>query len=112
MRQLVMGAVMAGAAAFGVGGVQPDAAQADGYHHGHYGGGFGSYYGRGGHDVQPHWHDTYTPFGRYQWYGRGSHDYRPHHHTYGPDHYEGHSYSPWGYTRSYYPRYPYYYAPW
>ena len=26
--------------------------------------------------------------------------------------YEGLSVSPWGVTRSYYPRYPYYYSPW
>ena len=86
-------------------------------HHGdghgrHHGAWYGSYYGRGGHDYVPHWHDTYTPFGRSTWYGTGYHDYVPHGHTYTPYSYRGHSYSPWGYTRSYYPRYPYYYAPW
>jgi hypothetical protein len=80
-----------------------------GHRHGSY---YGSYYGHGGHDYVPHWHDTYTPHGRLRWYGTGYHDYVPHWHTYSPYSYRGHSHSPWGYTRSYYPRYPYYYAPW
>ena len=75
-------------------------------------GGFGGYYGRGGHDVFPHWHRSVTPFGSYYWYGRGAHDYRPHHHVITPYSYRGYSYGPWGYTESIYPRYPYYYAPW
>ncbi|MBA3313945.1 MAG: hypothetical protein H0T47_11765 [Planctomycetaceae bacterium] len=77
-----------------------------------YGGGFGGYYGNGGHDFQPHWHTTRSQFGSYQWFGNGPHDYAPHHHTYSPWSYEGHHVSPFGVTTSHYPRYPYYYAPW
>ena len=118
MRQAIL-TLAAGVAAL-VGGmvVSPGIAQADpwhgsfGYTYSPYWSGYGSYYGRGGHDVVPHWHDTYTPFGSVRWYGRGSHDFRPHAHGYTPFSYEGLSASPWGVTRSYYPRYPYYYAPW
>lgn len=78
-----------------------------------YSGGFGGYYGNGGHDMVPHWHQTTTQFGSFSWYGNGAHDYQPHAHTYSPYSYEGHSVSPFGYTRSFYPRYPNYtYAPW
>lgn len=51
----------------------------------------GGYYGNGRHDLRPHWHTTYTPFGPTQWYGNGPHDLRPH----------GHSVSPWGGVQSY-----------
>jgi hypothetical protein len=80
---------------------------------GGYGGGFGSYYGNGGHDMVPHWHQTTTPFGSFSWFGNGAHDYQPHAHTYTPYGYTGYSASPFGYTQSFYPRYPNYtYAPW
>ena len=36
------------------------------------------YFGNGGHDVTPHWHQTQTPYGPTYWYGMGSHDFRPH----------------------------------
>src|SRR4051794_39241930 len=43
---------------------------------GYYGGGYGipsfNYYGNGGHDLQPHWHTTQTPFGSFGWYGNGA----------------------------------------
>jgi hypothetical protein len=52
--------------------------------------GFGGY-GNGRHDLSPHWHKTYTPYGPVIWYGNGPHDLRPH----------GHSVSPWGGVRSY-----------
>ena len=48
-------------------------------------------YGNGNHDLAPHWHKTYTPFGPVRWYGNGLHDLLPHHHTV----------SPWGGVRSY-----------
>lgn len=49
------------------------------------------YFGNGPHDLQPHWHQTYTPYGPITWYGNGPHDLMPH----------GHTMSPWGGTRSY-----------
>jgi hypothetical protein len=52
--------------------------------------GFGSF-GNGAHDLAPHWHKTYTPFGPTYWYGNGLHDVLPHRH----------SVSPWGGVRSY-----------
>ena len=70
------------------------------------------YYGNGGHDFRPHWHDTYTPFGTFSWYGTGAHDYRPHGHVRTPWSYESYSRTPWGVTRSYHPTSPYYYSPW
>src|SRR5262249_59050912 len=51
----------------------------------------GGYYGNGPHDLAPHWHKTYTPFGPTYWYGNGPHDLMPHNHTV----------SPWGGVRSY-----------
>ena len=121
MKRLARWAVAGVVLLVGGGLVQPESAEAhDGggfsfYYGPSYGGfwpGYGSYYGFGGHDAVPHWHDTYTPFGGYRWYGTGSHDYYPHAHRYTPFSYEGLSVSPWGVTRSYYPRYPYYYSPW
>lgn len=105
-----------GAAAFGLMTLSSSPASADDFrfqlrlgrpHYGHR-----HYYGRGGHDVYPHWHRSYTPYGSYSWYGRGRHDYRPHGHTVTPYSYRGHHYTPYGYTESIYPRYPYYYSPW
>jgi hypothetical protein len=51
----------------------------------------GGYYGNSRHDLAPHWHKTYTPFGPTVWYGNGPHDLMPH----------SHSASPWGGVRSY-----------
>ena len=76
---------------------------------GYYGGG---YYGNGGHDFQPHWHTTQTPYGTRVWYGNGPHDYVPHQHSRTPWSYEGYSNTGAGPTMSYYPPQPYYYAPW
>lgn len=92
---------------------------------GYYGGGYGQggssyggggyrvpsygYYGNGGHDLQPHWHNKRTPFGSVQWYGNGRHDLRPHGHTvtpYGIESYNSRR------TRSYSPPTPYGYRPW
>ncbi len=87
---------------------------------GGYYGGYGaynpgfSYYGNGGHDFQPHWHTTQTPFGSFAWYGNGAHDLLPHEHTNSP--YGGYrSYSPspfGGVTTSYHTSTPYIYMPW
>ena len=75
--------------------------------------GYGGYFGNGGHDAVPHWHQTTTPYGSYNWYGLGAHDFQPHAHQVTPYSYQGYSASPWGYTTSFYPRYPgYTYAPW
>jgi hypothetical protein len=74
----------------------------------------GDYYGNGGHDVTPHWHQTLTPYGPAYWYGMGSHDFRPHRHSYGWDGYRGYSMTPWGPTTSYHSPSPYssgYYSP-
>lgn len=89
----------------------PGGAQAHGPKHGRPGNS-SYYYGMGEHDFVPHWHKTQTPFGTYRWFGLGQHDFVPHEHRVTPWSYKGYSYTPWGATRSYYPRYPAYYAPW
>jgi hypothetical protein len=71
------------------------------------------YYGNGGHDAVPHWHNTYTPFGAVPWFGVGAHDFRPHEHTVSPaGGYRGYSATPFGLTESIYPSTPYTYMPW
>lgn len=70
------------------------------------------YYGNGGHDFVPHWHQTATPFGTFTWFGNGPHDYLPHQHVQTPYSYEGYSVRPFRFTRSIYSPYPYTYAPW
>jgi hypothetical protein len=79
-----------------------------------YGFGSGGYYAAPRyHDVTPHWHRSYTPYGSSSWYGNGPHDYVPHSHIYTPYGKIGQHYHGWGYTESYYPRYRYrYYSPW
>ncbi len=127
MKRFILAAVV-GLASIGGIAAAPSAARADGYGgmygygyggpgfgggFGGFGGGYGGYYGNGGHDSVPHWHQTTTPFGSFGWYGLGAHDFQPHAHTYSPYSYEGHSVSPFGYTRSFYAPSPnYYYAPW
>ena len=101
MKTFTLAAVLA--AALGVLALVPGPAQA--HPPGHHSSGYGGYYGGGRHDVVPHWHRTYTPYGSYSWYGLGRHDFRPHSHSVTPYYYRGHHYSPWGYTESYYPRY-------
>jgi hypothetical protein len=121
----VAGAVLAGTV-----GIASSSAQAQGFGYGGYGqafvggygGGYGggcaapgyNYYGNGGHDFQPHWHTTQTPFGSFAWYGNGLHDYQPHEHShsaYGG--YQGYSPNPFGgVTTSYYPSTPYVFMPW
>jgi hypothetical protein len=115
MRSFVVAAVL-GLAALGL------AAGAPAHAHGPYGPGYGysgfsaapafGYYGNGGHDFMPHWHQTTTPFGTFSWYGNGPHDYLPHQHIRTPYSYQGFSATPFGYTQSFYPTTPYYYAPW
>ncbi|MDB5306915.1 MAG: hypothetical protein JWO38_1117 [Gemmataceae bacterium] len=62
----------------------------------------GGYYGNGPHDVQPHWHKTYTPYGPVTWYGNGPHDLMPHNHTVTPwGGVRSYSYTPYGPTKSY-----------
>lgn len=80
-----------------------------------YGGGwnpYGSYFGNGGHDFQPHWHITQTPFGPNIWYGNGPHDLVPHQHSHTPWSYQGYSNTEAGPTTSFYSPQPYYFAPW
>lgn len=88
---------------------------------GGYGAGYGgyngyfpnnSYYGNGGHDFQPHWHATQTPYGTQAWYGNGPHDVVPHQHSQTPWSYQGYSNTGVGPTTSYYSPQPYYVAPW
>src|SRR5919112_5723147 len=62
---------------------------ASGYPSGNYGGPYGrspsyGYYGNGGHDAVPNWHETTTRNGRLYWYGTGRHDYQPHEHRVTP----------------------------
>jgi hypothetical protein len=59
-------------------------------------------YGVGAHDLVPHWHKTYTPFGPTYWYGLGAHDFAPHKHSVGPfGDLRSHSWTPYGPTTSY-----------
>lgn len=87
-----------------------------GYGGGYYGGGYGvpsyGYYGNGGHDAAPHWHNTQTPFGSFSYYGTGRHDYRPHPHTVTPYGITSYSGGRFRSTQSYSPPTPYYYSPW
>ena len=87
-----------------------------GYGYGGGGGGgqgqFGSYFGNGGHDFQPHWHVTQTPFGPSTWYGNGPHDLQPHQHSQTPWSYQGYSNTGAGPTTSFYNPQPNYFAPW
>ena len=84
-----------------------------GYGYGGGGGGqFGSYFGNGGHDLQPHGHVTQTPFGQYSWYGNGPHDRVPHQHSQTPWSYQGYSNTGAGPTTSFYNQQPNYFAPW
>ncbi len=129
MKPFVIAAVL-GVAALGF--VDVTSAQAQGWgppaygwggYNGSWGGYYGApaygYYGNGGHDFAPHWHQSTTPYGTYSWYGNGPHDFQPHSHVQTPYSYQGSSVSPWGYTQSFYPNspyqyspYPYTYAPW
>jgi hypothetical protein len=83
---------------------------------GYSGGGYGvpssNYYGNGGHDFQPHWHTTQTPFGSYSYYGLGRHDFRPHDHVETPSGITSYSNGPFSNTQSYSPPAPYIYRPW
>ena len=93
-----------------------------GYNQAGYGGGYGqgygvpttAYYGNGGHDLQPHLHNTQTPTGNYVWYGNGAHDLQPHEHTQSPyTGYRSYSANPFGgVTTSYHNSTPYVYMPW
>lgn len=63
---------------------------------------YGYGYGSGGHDLSPHMHKTYTPFGPTYWYGNGPHDLMPHGHTVGPfGGVRGYSDTPFGPAKSY-----------
>ena len=113
MRGTLKALAFAGILAVGGLGIGATSANAQGF--GGYGGGYGvpsyNYYGNGGHDAQPHMHNTQTPIGSFQWYGNGAHDFSPHGHTqtpYGITSYNG------GYnnTQSYSPPAPYVYMPW
>lgn len=75
-------------------------------------GGYRGSYGNGGHDFQPHWHSTQTPFGQRNWYGNGPHDFVPHQHSRTPWSYQGYSDTGAGPTTSYYRNRRYYFAPW
>lgn len=112
--KLILAAVLtAGVLAFGV--LTPTASA-------HPPGGYDYYYGNGGHDFAPHYHQYDTPYGSYSYYGNGLHDLVPHDHVYvNPGYYGGYSgystpydgyssgyYSPYG--SSYSPGYPSYYG--
>jgi hypothetical protein len=79
---------------------------------GYGGGGYGSYFGNGGHDLQPHLHATQTPYGTSMWYGNGPHDLAPHQHSKTPWSYQGYSNTGSGPTTSFYNQQPTYYSPW
>ena len=62
----------------------------------------GGSYGNGPHDLAPHLHKTYTPFGPTYWYGNGPHDLMPHNHSVGPfGGVRSYSPTPFGPTKSY-----------
>jgi len=127
MRRILLVSVLGLAAVFGLG---PSPAQAQwgggyfggsrfgvyvnngGFGYGGYGGQYGTYFDNGGHDYQPHWHMTQTPYGPNAWYGNGPHDFVPHEHSRTPWSYEGYSNTGAGPTTSYYSPQPYYFAPW
>ncbi len=59
-------------------------------------------YGNGGHDLAPHGHQTYTPFGSMSYYGNGFHDLRQHGHSVSPfGGVNSYGYTPFGPTTSY-----------
>ena len=76
------------------------------------GGSFGSYFGNGGHDLQPHLHATQTPYGQNLWYGNGPHDLAPHQHSITPWSYQSYSNTGAGPTTSFNSPQQYYFAPW
>ena len=127
MTLVAMGALMAfsmqanaqdyGGYGFGWGGYGNNGGYGGGYGGGFgggYGGGYGasSYFGNGGHDLQPHGHVTQTPYGQYSWYGNGPHDLTPHQHSRNPWSYQGYSNTGAGPTTSFYNQQPTYYSPW
>jgi hypothetical protein len=135
MRGVLRRLALAGAVLAGTLGIASSSAHAQGFGYGGYGwgypqtsvggygGGYGggfaapdyNYYGNGGHDYQPHWHTTQTPFGSFAWYGNGVHDFLPHEHSHSAcgGGYQGYSPSPFGgVTTSYYPSTPYIFMPW
>lgn len=85
-----------------------------GGYYGGYPGGYQQYFGNGGHDARPHWHNESTPFGSFSWYGNGPHDLQPHEHVRSPyGGYRGYTPNPFGgVTESVYPSTPYTYMPW
>lgn len=112
MRSFLLAAVF-GLAGFGFLGANKASAQ--------YPGMYGGYYGNGAHDLMPHLHATYTPFGPRYWYGNGLHDVMPHNHTVTPwGGVRSYNYTPFGPTASYngfpgyggFGAYPGYYSPW
>ena len=120
LRTMVLAGVLALVSGLGIG-TSSARAHDNGYggRGGFPGGGFGGgvvpgyrYYGNGGHDYQPHWHRTQTPFGSFSWYGNGAHDFRPHEHSVSPYGYRGYSGGPFHRTESFYPSTPYRYMPW
>ena len=109
---LAMGALAIGS----VLGPGASSAKAQGYGYGGYPGGYSvpaySYYGNGGHDLQPHMHTRQGLFGNYSYYGMGRHDFRPHAHVETPYGITGYSNGPFRSTQSYAPPTPYGYRPW
>ena len=96
----------------GYGGGYPGGGYGGGYHGGGYGVPSSSYYGNGGHDLQPHMHTRQTPFGSYSYYGMGQHDFRPHGHVETPYGITGSSNGRFSSTQSDSPPSPYIYRPW
>ena len=115
MRSFVAAAVLSlGALAFvGVSSSQAQYPYGPGYGYpGYYNPPVTGYYGNGGHDYVPHWHQTTTPLGTFNWYGNGLHDVLPHQHIQTPYSYQGFSARPFRFTQSFYQPYPYTYSPW
>lgn len=95
MRSKLFTAVALGLGVFLFGSAAPTASA-------HPPGGPRGYYGNGPHDLAPHWHKTYTPFGSVYWYGNGPHDLMPHSHRVNPwGGVRSYSYTPFGPTKSY-----------
>jgi len=100
---------------YGGGGYAPSYGYGGGYAPSYgYGGGYAvpttTYYGNGGHDLQPHMHTRQGLFGNTSYYGLGRHDFRPHEHVETPYGVTSYSNGRFSNTQSYAAPSPYYRA--
>jgi len=116
LKTLTLAGIVAVSTGLGLG-TSSAKAQGFGYPGGGYRGGYyavpsTTYYGNGGHDLQPHMHTRQGLFGNSSSYGLGRHDFRPHAHVETPYGITGYSNGPFRSTQSYSPPTPYGYRPW